>query len=174
MYCEQCGVELKPETRFCGMCGAQVGRNEDQLPRQATSRRVQTRYSRTVQPRLLMAISGVVVAVLLGTYIGIKVYAKSEAQKQLDSTIAEYSSFVDVSYDDVNVSIPFINTIVSNVVLKPVGGKERIIIDEVELSRSMEPIQYPNTCTSASMGFTFPPIRPLALTHSTFRVSRTT
>ncbi|MFI3220436.1 MAG: methane monooxygenase/ammonia monooxygenase subunit B [Methylococcales bacterium] len=78
-------------------------------------------------------IIGIVLIGLMGGYFGIKSYAKIEARKRVDSTLANYSSFVDIIYDDVNVSIPLMDISINNVVVKPIKGGQNITIEEVEV-----------------------------------------
>ncbi len=78
-------------------------------------------------------IIGISLIVLVSSYFGIKSYAKIEARKRVDSTLANYSSFVDITYDDVNVSIPLMDISINKVVVKSIKGDQNITIEEVEV-----------------------------------------
>ncbi len=78
-------------------------------------------------------LAGVVIAALVGGYVGAKTYATKEARNRIDSALADYSTLVDVTYGDVDVSIPFLNTSIRKVDIRPIKASESITIDEVEI-----------------------------------------
>lgn len=42
MFCERCGAELEPDTRFCSGCGAQVGEESADAFGQEVAQRIYT------------------------------------------------------------------------------------------------------------------------------------
>jgi len=64
-------------------------------------------------------------------YLGIKGYAERLAETKLQEAIADFEFYADISFGKVKVNLFGMNAHVNEVILSPIGSKEKIFIDEI-------------------------------------------
>lgn len=77
-------------------------------------------------------IIGICIAVvLIGIYLGIKMYASNVAKERVNNAIAKAANIVDVDYKKVSVDLLGMDVRISDILVSPVAAKEKIKIDEI-------------------------------------------
>lgn len=75
-----------------------------------------------------------VVVVLIGMYIGFKVYASNEAEKSIDKAIADASTYASIDYKNVSVDLLGFNVHISDVLVSSADSKRKVKIDEIAVN----------------------------------------
>lgn len=74
---------------------------------------------------------GILIVVLIATYVGAKTYAGKIAERKVSRAIRNVANYADVSYEKISVDLLGLNAHINNVTITPVGAKEKTVIDDI-------------------------------------------